>query len=432
MDATPRRNNPKLKKLVNTVDAVMETLTPEQQAAIGSDDDAGRLQGGQSAASQPAASPDAAPQSSPAVADAQPPPPAPVADAQPTAPAVAPQSQPAQVAAPADPWAEYEEVTHPDADVGESYTVRALKKDAEKVKNGYARRSIMDRHSTFLGQHRSWLEPLATNGQLDAVAPIIQLALQDREYAEAMVQAANRRRLNLPMWEQQQNGHATPAPQVAPAAAPQQQQAADMLAHIDADPELDEWTKARFKASLAPLAAALQQANERYSNFSTREQQWEQQQQQQREQAQQQEQARRAGDAAAQAMMQQFPGRTQDEYQRAWTYGQQSGIFQRYGVNGAAAILAYQGYTNPMGLQGLGRDPVPSTLAQAAVQGQRLAAAAAATVAPATTPTGAGAPQEDPNVAKQRLTRFRTGPDGKKRPVSATNLANQMIAKGMV
>lgn len=413
-------------------DDVVAGMTADQQAALAENVP---VVGQQHEPSAPVAS---APVSQgAATSDSQPPAAsAPTIDTQPAPPPPDVQPQAAAVVTP-DPWAEYEEIQHEDSDTGESYTVRAPKSYAAKVKNGYARRTIMDRQASYLGPHRQWLEPIATSGQLDGVAPIIQQAIQDKEYAEAVVQALNRRRMGLPMWEQQQVSPpvVTPAPGSVPVASATPLQAPDLLAHIDADPELDDWTKARFKASLAPFAQAFQQFNEVRSSFTQQQQQWQQQQQQQRETTERNDRARREGDAAAQAMMRQFPGRTQDEYQRAWTYGQQSGLFQQYGVNGATAILAYQGYSNPMGLTGLGREPIPSTaantLAQAAAQGQRLAAAAAATVATATTVTGAGAPTDDPN-AKQRLVRYRTGADGKKRPVKASDLANQMIQKGMV
>lgn len=119
------------------------------------------------------------------------PPPAPKETPQTPGPAAA--AAEAAAAEIARKWEDYEEVEYDDPEAGQKYTVYALKDQAPAVKNGYARRSIMDRHATWLGQAKGVLEPLITSGEILQVLPLIQRAMQDPEFGAFVVDAYNRR-----------------------------------------------------------------------------------------------------------------------------------------------------------------------------------------------------------------------------------------------
>jgi hypothetical protein len=82
-----------------------------------------------------------------------------------------------------DPWAEYEEIEVEDD--GGSYRVRAPKEYARKVRDGFVRRSLMDRHAGYLAKYRPLLEPLISSGQFEDLATMIAFGNQQTPEAEA-------------------------------------------------------------------------------------------------------------------------------------------------------------------------------------------------------------------------------------------------------
>lgn len=130
------------------------------------------------------------------------PPSAPVA--QPATPAA--EVPPPPVAAPtteiADEYADLEIET----DGGRKLKVKALKSDEQEVRNGFARRGIMDRHATYLSEARAILEPMIVSGQLQRVlphlrtlVPYMELAVQDGRFAQVVSEAAQRLQAGKPL-----------------------------------------------------------------------------------------------------------------------------------------------------------------------------------------------------------------------------------------
>jgi hypothetical protein len=103
-----------------------------------------------------------------------------------------------------DPWADVEDVEYEDADTGEHFVVRAPKSYASKVKDGYARRSVMDRNSRYLAQAKPILEPLITSGQFSSIQPLLDRALHDPEFAETVGDLYQRRLRGEPLTQTQE------------------------------------------------------------------------------------------------------------------------------------------------------------------------------------------------------------------------------------
>jgi hypothetical protein len=331
----------------------------------------------------------------------------PSADSQPVAPASgaapSPAAAPGGAQAAPDPWAETEDIEYTDPDNGETYRYRVPKGTAEKAKGYITRRSVMDRNIGWIGRHRSWIEPLVTNQQFDSVAPVIERGLNDQEFANFIASAYQRRLNGLPLdvsaFTQQRQEPAqqaqtrtqapggTPAGGIDPAA---------ILASIDGDDSVDEYTRAAFKKLAAPILAAVQHVNAGISAQET-ERAHALQAQQARQQTEAQQRA--TGVAMRRALMETFPDEYTattpgDKFVQVFTYAQNSGIFQRYGTGPAAVVLAAQAMRSPNGLVSLSqRIAAPSvaaqTVADVRAEGERLAAEAANAVAHQ---TSSGAP----------------------------------------
>jgi len=372
-------------------------------------------------------------------ADTQPPPPTPAAAAPPAG------SPPAATAPAADPFAEYEEIEYDDPDVGEKYMVRAPKSYADKVRNGYARRSIMDRNIGWLGKHRQTIEPLVTNRQFEDVMPIIQRGMGDQEFANYIAAAYMRRINGLPLDVATyqappvaQNGQApAPAPALAPGTRTPGESApagaldsASVLSAIDAIPDVDDYTKSAVKAALSPIATAFSQLA---STVAQQRQTYDQQQQQVQQAERQRQQRAQLGLAYRRALQQTFPDEfteqtPSDRYLAVLNYAQTSGIFRTYGESPAAIVIARQAMSNPLGLAGIGRPVAGSVAARTAAdvlaEGQALAAAAANGVAAHTT-VGAPSGQDNPPPARKlQVPRFvKDKRTGKVRPLSPREIA---------
>ncbi len=349
--------------------------------------------------------------------------PAPAADAQPAPPPVAAAAAPAVAA---DPWAEYEEVTYEDADTGEKFQVRAPKTYAQKVKDGYLRRSDYSRKTSYMNRHRDTIEPLVANGQFEGIAPLIRDAIADQSLANDLVTVYNRRRMGMPAFDTPAAAAAAGAVQsAAQGTPPTQQEARDLLADLKADADVDDYTKGHLLKYLAPLA----EKNARLEQEVTG---WKQQQTDAQRRIQQQQtevqQRLQVEDQATRAIQQLYPTEfneqtPREKYQQIVNYAHNAGMFRQYGYNPGTFVLAYQAMNNPMGVPG---GAVPSTAAAAMAttledakrQGDALAAQAAAQTAAATSLGGAAPQAAAPR--KREVPRFRDDPrnPGKKIPLS--------------
>jgi hypothetical protein len=103
-----------------------------------------------------------------------------------------------------DIWADVDDIEYEDSDTGEKFVVRAPKSYADKVRNGYSRRSVMDRATRYLAQAKSSLEPIITDGRFAQIQPMLDRALQDPEFGQFVNDAYNRRVQGLPLTAQQQ------------------------------------------------------------------------------------------------------------------------------------------------------------------------------------------------------------------------------------
>jgi len=249
--------------------------------------------------------------------------PASIATAPPAAAAAA--LAPPDPNAPPDPWAETEDVTY-EADGGHQYVVRVPKGQAQAVRDGYARRAIMDRSARYLGQARPVLEPLIQSGQFGAVQPFIELALQDPEYQKFLSESYARRVTGRPLSFGDAAAQAAPGFAAAPAAAPQ---AAPEVYSDDAVMQsigelVDRVVTGRLDSRLSPFEQAMQRQDAAVV------------QQQQNEQARQMAQ-HQAQQVAAQSVSElrslypnDFTG-TPADYNRVgqlWQYAQEAGLIQ--------------------------------------------------------------------------------------------------------
>lgn len=360
---------------------------------------------------------------------------------QPAAPAAAtPGGTAAAVIAPpagaTDPWADTEDITYTDDDTGQTYQVRVPKTSADAVRNGYERRSMLNRKINFLGAHRAWIEPLVTNKQLDQMRPFIERGLSDREFGEEVAKMYQRRTLGLPMIPEGPAGSAAAVALGGPAApaGPAGQPNADVqqiLAQIDARTDLEDYTKDALKALATPLVGVISNLQSKLDSFQT-EAQTERQQQADRVKTQQTNDAneRRLGFEMRTALQTYFPTQFTDrtpanDYVRVLNYAQEAGLFQQYGRNPGTVILAYQQLTSPTG--GLQGSPGARSVAEIRSAAEQAAAGAAATIAGTVAPGGpsgaaaAAAPRVD------KVPRYVVDPrTKKKRPLTAMEVSRYM------
>lgn len=157
------------------------------------------------------------------------PPPTPAASTAKAPPKAAP--APVAAAPEPDPWGDAEEVTYED-DNGDKIVVRAKKSDAARVRNGYARTSIMSRATGWAARYRPIFEPLIQQGRMDVYAGMIQLAETNEDFARAASRLAERARLGLPLTDaasQQTLAQAAQAGQNLTPQAPQQTDQEDIF-----------------------------------------------------------------------------------------------------------------------------------------------------------------------------------------------------------
>lgn len=116
----------------------------------------------------------------------------------------------------ADRFAEYDEFEFDDPDLEMKIPVRVPKQYSETAKRGYGRRAALDRAIRYAKEADPTLRPLIENGQLKDILPILQFALSNKEYGEAVATMFQRAQNGLPLIEQAKLEAAAPPPQAAP------------------------------------------------------------------------------------------------------------------------------------------------------------------------------------------------------------------------
>lgn len=223
-------------------------------------------------------------------------------------------------------WDDYEEIDYDDPEAGQTYKVYATKDQAAAVKGGYARRSIMDRHATYLGQAREVLEPLITDGRIQQVLPLLRAAMEDPEYGQFVVDAFNRRQQGLPL---------TPAQAAAVAAAPA----------VAASNDGADYEDPFLKHAIDPLRSELDEIKGIVKSQAQREQEA-------NEQAQMNARAQQEINQMLATTHRDLHTHYPDAFQGKWDadkeligkiyqYANQAGYFQTYGYTPAAFRLAY-------------------------------------------------------------------------------------------
>ncbi len=269
----------------------------------------------------------------------------------PTAPASAPAPAPAPApgadaaaegAAQAllDAFADYAEFEIDDADLGVKIPIRVPKKFENSVKRGYPRRSEFDR---ITGRYREFdpiLRPLAEDGRLSRILPLIQRALTDQAYGEYVVAGYERATRGLPLVEQARAEAAAAGAGQAALAAPAAgtQDGLDLSSLEMFDPALAESLRRRF--------AAVETVEQRLTRFEQeRTTQAQQQAQQQAENMRRANEMRSAHEDLGRAypdLVNVAAGPRDPFYQKALRRAQESGYIDAYGLRAGLIFGAQQ------------------------------------------------------------------------------------------
>ncbi|GAC1416009.1 MAG: hypothetical protein NVSMB64_26240 [Candidatus Velthaea sp.] len=340
-----------------------------------------------------------------------------------------PDEQPPVVDAAPDIWAETADVEYTDEDTGEKYMVRAPKSYADKVKGGYARRSIMDRKLGAYQRNREWLDPLAEDGRLDKLSPYLQQIFSDNDIQNAMVEVFARRQSGKPLkFSDDAIAQAAAAGAAAPTqpAAPQQVNVEAELQRIQRENGYDEYTMEVVRNSFAPMQAAItaqmRGMQEQYQPFI---------------EAQRTQQAQAAEGQRRQQWMQQQAAQTRSELISRWPevyekggndvwdrvekYARDAGLLDRYGMQPLTFVEAHQRMTRD---ETQNRAPsAAATVAQIDAQARRLASQAAQQAGGVI--VNSGAPQSQPPAKKKvEIPRFIIDKrSGAKRPLTPLEIA---------
>jgi len=237
----------------------------------------------------------------------------------------------AAAAAITDAWADYEDVEYDDGDTGEKFIVRAPKTYAAKVKNGYARRSVMDRATGYAREAEPVLTQLIRDGQIRQFLPLIQRALADPAYGEYVVEGYNRAQRGQPLVQQaRQEAAAAGAAQAPPPPL-------DPTGYgLDADPY---------------LAQVIQPLSERLDSTARRIERYEQMEQQRQEEFTRAEQQRSFTAAQVQAGHLDLTARYPTEFSGdpvrdekalspVFRYAREAGYVDAYGIRAGIVMAA--------------------------------------------------------------------------------------------
>jgi hypothetical protein len=335
----------------------------------------------------------------------------PVAEAKPEAAIDAIVEQAKETAS--DPFADYEEVEYNDPDLDKSFKVLAKKDDANAVRRGYSRQADYTRKTMALAAARRELQPLIDNGTITNILPLVNLALNDPEYGNFVVEAARRRSLGLSLTPQQEQ--AVEVAQVATAAtAPPQQPIAPLT--DSEDPFMAQY--------LQPVRNELKEVLGRVNTLAAQEDQRLAQ-----ERANYNENLRRANflQQTHEALTSYYPdefngdmGHDRASLERAWDYSLRSGFIGRYGENPMVVVSAWNQFRQERAAAAA--SPAAEAINRAAEQ--RVVKAAAAVV-----PSGTS----NPNVPRKELPpipKTRTkGLSGQEQATDVKEYAQQAMAR---
>lgn len=335
-----------------------------------------------------------------------------------------------------DPWADTEDVEYTDEDSGEKFVVRAPKSYAQKVKGGYARRSLMDRKLGAYQRNREWLDPLAEDGRLDKLSPYLQSIFNDKDVQDVVVEAFARRNSGRTMKfaDEAQREAAAAGAATAPAPITQADRGANAgfeqeLARIQKEKNYDDYTMEVVRESMQPLQAAMN------ARFEAMQAQYTPYIEAQRSAQAQQQQATQRNQYLQGQLVQsraELEARWPDLYtganaamnlDRVDKYAQRAGLIDRYGVQPLTFVEAHQRM-----MRDDGATSAPSTAAATVAdidrQARQIANAAAAQTGGVV--VNAGASQATPAPKKKiGIPRFVVDKrSGKQRPLSPLEIAD--------
>lgn len=284
-----------------------------------------------------------------------------------------------------DPWEAFEEIEYEDPTLEKKFKVRVPKDDAKLIKGGYMRQSDYSRKTMQLAAARNALLPLIEDGSIANVLPLIQMGVKDREFAQFVAEAAQRRARGEPLTPAQA-AVTTPAA-TPPAVAP------DLNLGADADPFMAQV----LKETLTPYKQQLDEVQSLVRSVAATEEQ-----RVAAQQAAQRENDRRIGIMVQshQALAQWFPGEftgdiNQDGelFQRVANYARESGFAQAYPDNPLAMAMAWRQYHDSRA--DAASSPAVAAVEQAAVE-RKVALSTAAAIpsgSPQTAPSRKAPPQ---------------------------------------
>ncbi len=314
----------------------------------------------------------------------------------------------------ADPWADPETVEYIDEDSGERYAVRAPKSYAQQVKNGYLRRSEMDRNARYLSRARATLEPLITSGAIDRILPLLNFALTDPSYGQYVADGYLRAVNGQPLMQQA-------VAEAAAAGIPQQAQPSTQAAPAMEDPWLQEQVEPYLRGQqerIAQLEQTISQLSQTQQQSLAQQQQYTQMQQ-------------AANQIAAQTYAElrslypaEFVGNMEHDsplLQQIHAYATNAGYFNTYGYSPAVYRLAYMEMRQG---RPQSASPAAANLGQIQERAREQAAAEAARSLGGGTAAGVGVPPPP----KDPFGDIKAGIKGKKFR-SAQDLARAVAAR---
>lgn len=229
--------------------------------------------------------------------------------------APAPPQTPIPPTAVNEDWSDLEIV---DEDTGERFQVRAKKEYADKVRNGYARKSAMSRATHYLAKYKNTLEPLITSGRFDDVAALISRVEQDKTFRDAVYDLTYRYALGRPI--QFADQVAPVAQSVLPAQTPVQAEVSEE------DPlglkSLVTSAVGPLNQELAALRAAQDAQVQAQNQYLATQRAYAQAEQQTKAEFTTRFPGEYTGDIAA----------DMPKYQQVLRYAQNAGLFERYGA----------------------------------------------------------------------------------------------------
>lgn len=272
---------------------------------------------------------------------------------------------------------DYGEFEFEDPDLGTKFTMRAPKQFVETAKRGYGRRTALDRAMSNYKNADPVFRSMVEDGRLNKLLPLIQAALDNKEYGEFVTQGFQRLQQGVPLIEQARAEAA--AAGAAAIAAPEE-------SNPFVDPEV---------VSLRDRTAAMERD---WQAFQAERQQQTQTQAQHREQT-----ARNTSlmAGAHQDLAAAYPGvfnaqlGDQDPaWKAAYEYAKDAGYLQRYDLR-AAIVFGGQGWRQ-LEAERIAATASPAAAALATVDARMLDTARREAAGSAATVSGGGVGQAQP------------------------------------